>query len=103
MGVDPRVALVIGVNDYDESCISPLKNAVADARSIKELLCDEGGFCEVLLCLNPTRLELMDKLLEFKELVEEKSNCIAVLFYSGNELLMRGRSIYFWSCPQQWR
>lgn len=80
-----RVALVIGVDEYDRNFISPLQNAVSDAQMLSMLLIMEGGFEEkdVLFCENPTQEDLATALEKFRLKVQRNKNCIAVLFYSG--------------------
>lgn len=78
-----RVALVIGVSAYQDS-MCPLPNAAKDALAVKELLVEQGQFARVLECINPTHVELLDALHEFKALVDSKGEgCVAVLFYAG--------------------
>lgn len=83
-----RVALVIGVGDYDENVFFRRPNARRDAEKIVDVLIEQGGFEEanVLLCRDPTRDDLIDALENFKALVDEHKGCIALLFYSGDKV-----------------
>ena len=72
-------ALVIGIDKYDH--MRPLKNAVRDARSVKEQL-EKLKNVDVIYAENCDSDELISKANEFVEVTEELDG--AILFYAGH-------------------
>ena len=76
-----RVALVVGIDDYPDA---PLKNAVSDSAAVKEMLIGSLGFdrSNVVHCVNPTRLGLLQHFEEFKSKAANAE--IVLVYYAGH-------------------
>ncbi|GAB4823445.1 hypothetical protein N2152v2_010491 [Parachlorella kessleri] len=85
----PRVALVIGVENYDPHQIKPLEAVHDDVDAMREMLEKEGGF-KVLVSFDPDRRSLQDTLIKFDQLInshDASGGCVAVLYYTGHALM----------------
>ncbi len=80
-----RVALLIGNNNYQ---VSPLRNAVNDARDLGEAL-RELGF-KTIVRENTTRQEMIGAIREFGTLVEGAQ--VALFFYAGHAMQFKERN-----------
>lgn len=81
--IPTRVALVIGVNNYQY--LPRLANPVLDAAGFHKACLEAGGFQEELClrCTNPTYSELVGALVDFRKRVEKHPGCIAVIYFAG--------------------
>tara|TARA_B100000963_G_scaffold359749_1_gene388055 strand:- start:2427 stop:4412 length:1986 start_codon:yes stop_codon:yes gene_type:complete len=83
----PRVALVIGNNNYIKT--NPLDNAINDAMLIKNTL-ENAGF-EVIFRSDVTFEEFLDSIEIFKEQIKSKGTIVDSLFYySGHAVQVEG-------------
>eukprot|EP00877_Chromochloris_zofingiensis_P011231 jgi/Chrzof1/6361/Cz18g05200.t1 len=85
-----RLALVVGIQEYDSKFVNPLKTPAADARELESLLVNNGDFHSVSCVINPTRAQLLDALDNFKAHVsnlKSRGGCVALFYYSGHGLL----------------
>ncbi|HHB95404.1 MAG TPA: DUF1566 domain-containing protein, partial [Campylobacterales bacterium] len=74
----PRIALIIGNNEYERG--NTLTNAVPDARAMRKFLQDKGF--EVVYAENANIDKMRDKVDEFMGGLGQKS--VAVIYYSGH-------------------
>jgi Caspase domain len=90
-----RIALVVGVNSCVDPSLRELKNAVNDARAVADALKKQAG-CKLVgggafgTVEDPTFVELLDVLLEFKREIDtfaQGQGCLAGFYYSGHGLL----------------
>ncbi|MEM9326033.1 MAG: caspase family protein [Bacteroidota bacterium] len=86
------IALMIGIDDYNDKEIEDLDHPIADASKLAAVLRDYYAFDEVTLLKNPTRQEIIEALDGLAEVVQEKDNLL--IFYAGhgiwNEQLQQG-------------
>lgn len=82
-----RVALVIGISDYQN--LSTLGNPVADATAIANVL-KQNGF-EVHEHYDLDRADLLDALEEFKDVADQAD--VALAYYAGHGMEIAGRNI----------
>ncbi|MCP4438960.1 MAG: tetratricopeptide repeat protein [Aureispira sp.] len=77
-------ALLIGVQSYDDFSIRDLEKPVADASKLKEVLTSKYTFNEndVHLLKNPTKDDILNKLVYLQDRLGEKDNLL--IFYSGH-------------------
>jgi uncharacterized caspase-like protein len=79
---ETRVALVVGVGNYDSRELARLPNAVNDARAIHAAL-ERYGFQSELV-LNPTRQQLRAKLSEMWDMRGAETADAALVFFAGH-------------------
>lgn len=82
-----RVALVIGISDYQS--LAKLNNPVPDAKAIAASLKSHGF--EVTEYYDLPRAELLDALEEFTSVTDEAS--VALVYYAGHGLEMAGKNV----------
>ncbi len=98
-----RIALVVGIDDYDHGTFPSLRFASKDANAVGDLLADPmwGGFDEVFLLTSPeetTRVEILAALDDLAATLQR--NDTFVLYFSGHGSLAaddRGSTLYV--CP----
>ena len=84
-----RVALVIGVKDYE--FVSPLSNPLNDAIDVSAAL-KEQGFTVIQL-LNPsTKREIQEGVLQYYDLIASSRNTSGLIYYSGHGLQVDGKN-----------
>ncbi|MFQ5953520.1 MAG: caspase family protein [Kiloniellales bacterium] len=84
-------ALVIGIDDYQE--LDKLRNAVADATAVAEVLRDAYGF-ETTLLTNPTREDILRSVNELRRELTEEDNLI--VYYAGHGVIDREVDEGYW-------
>jgi hypothetical protein len=75
-------SLVVGMDDYESSDWSDLNNPVFDAKTIHDILEKDFGFNSVFL-KNPTKEEILTKILEFREVITDSSSQF-LFFFAGH-------------------
>lgn len=94
-----RYALVVGVNDYQDSLLSRLSGAANDARSLADAIVQYAGFPKdnvVLLTTDqpvtnqPTRSNILGKLSTLRQLVPEDG--LLLLFFAGHGIERDGQA-----------
>ncbi len=99
-----RVALAIGIDDYDDATFPSLRYAAKDAKAIGGLLGDTrwGGFDEVVVLTSPERTTRVEILAALDDVVATlQRNDTFVLYFSGHGSLAtedRGSTLYI--CPR---
>jgi hypothetical protein len=81
-----KIALVIGINDYES--ISPLSNTENDANDIADFL-QEVGF-KLTKLINPTQRELIEGLSKFK--LEINEDTVSIIYYAGHGIQVDGEN-----------
>ena len=81
-----RLALVVGVQKYEQAELGKLQNSAADAETIADALRSKAGFrifggCELV---NPSGQELLRHVYEFCEEVQGLEDCLALVYFSGH-------------------
>ena len=84
-------ALVIGNNNYRS--VTPLQTAVADAKTVGDLLRSEYGF-NVTLLLDATRNQMLDAFDELRRKLNENDNLL--VYYAGHGFLDTDSDRGFW-------
>lgn len=82
-----RVALVVGISDYE--ALSKLNNPVPDAKAIAQSLKSHGF--EVTEYYDLSRAELLDALEEFAAVADQAS--VALVYYAGHGMQMAGKNV----------
>ncbi|MCH2046393.1 MAG: caspase family protein, partial [Saprospiraceae bacterium] len=77
-------ALIIGIQNYDDMAIRDLEKPIADATSFQQTLTNNYTFesGDVYLLKNPTKDNIIDKLVYLQERLGENDNLL--IFYSGH-------------------
>jgi peptidoglycan hydrolase-like protein with peptidoglycan-binding domain len=83
-----RVALVIGIDAYLDPAIPRLRNAVADARAMSEML--RGSGFEVIDRYDPRRRQINQALEEFVE--RARGADVAFFFFAGHGIEVEGQN-----------
>lgn len=80
-------ALLIGIENYDDFAINDLNKPIDDAEKMKEVLTTKYTFQEndVHLLKNPTKDEILNKLIYLQERLAEDDNLL--IFYSGHGIV----------------
>ncbi|KOR31262.1 hypothetical protein TI05_12910 [Achromatium sp. WMS3] len=81
-----RLALVIGNNDYQDSYMGKLRNAVNDAKAIRAELTKRDF--KVLHHYNATRKQMLNAVDDFTQ--QLSSNTVAIVFYAGHGMQIKG-------------
>ncbi|MFQ5764103.1 MAG: caspase domain-containing protein, partial [Rhodospirillales bacterium] len=84
-------ALVIGIDKY--KYLPKLTTAVRDAKAVAQVLADEYNF-KVNLLINPTRLNIIDALDEFRESLGGEDNLL--IYYAGHGWLDEDADRGYW-------
>ena len=104
--IERKVALVIGVDVYQDARIPPLSNAVNDARSVARLFETALGY-ETVVLANATRPDVVSAM---NQLALELSPADSVIvYYAGHGQLVEATGLGYWqladsdaSQPQTW-
>jgi hypothetical protein len=90
------VALLIGINEYEDPEIVDLDRPVADAKSLAEILVNDYTFESenVQLLENPTRADIIDALDNLRKTMTPNDNLL--LFYAGHGLWEEEGEIGYW-------
>ncbi len=84
-----RVALFVGVDEYEDSAIHPLAGAVEDARALHEFFSTrENQFDSVALLENPTSDAIIDKMDELYQGLS--AGDFLLFFFAGHGMEVRG-------------
>src|SRR5437868_5856620 len=86
---ETRVALVIGVSDYESPDLQPLPNAVSDAKAIGEKLQALGFDADTVL--NPTRADLRRALSKLFRRRQATQADTALIYFAGHGLQAEGK------------
>ncbi|MDD1443768.1 caspase family protein [Dolichospermum sp. ST_sed3] len=80
--IEDRIALIIGINEYEEKNIATLKFAVSDALKINYLLGENGNFVRIFLMKDKdaTTKNIMNKIEEINKLGAQS----VLIYYSGH-------------------
>jgi hypothetical protein len=89
-------ALLIGINDYQDSDITDLDNPVRDAESLCKVLLSKYTFDEgnIVFLKNPTQAELISTLDEFTGLLTSNDNLL--IFYAGHGYWDEKGNVGYW-------
>ena len=93
--IERKLALIIGVNQYDDRTIPELVGAIPDARSIRTVLEQRLGY-ETTVLENPTREAIVRA---FNKLaLEAEANDSVIVYYAGHGVLVpvEGVDSGFW-------
>lgn len=82
-------AVVIGINDYANG-IPPLRSAVADARRLAGLLCDQHGYDVYLLDKDVTRESIRTHLVEVLPKKVQGPNSRVLVYFAGHGISLDG-------------
>ena len=104
--IERKVALVIGVDAYQDQRIPPLSNAVNDARSVARLFETALGY-ETVLLANATRSDVVSAM---NQLALELGPADSVIvYYAGHGQLIEATGLGYWQLadsdatqPQTW-
>lgn len=88
-------ALIIGINDYEDKRIPPLKTAINDAKTLAEVLRDKYGFqVELILDHKATKKALYKSLRNLAE--SSKPDDSVLIYYAGHGDLDRTYNAGWW-------
>lgn len=104
--IERKVALVIGVDRYDDAAIPTLANATKDARTIGRLFERELGY-ETVVLENATRAAVVGALNRLA--LELRPQDSVVVYYAGHGELVQSTQLGYWQLadadakrPQTW-
>lgn len=96
LGDKKYYALLIGVNDYDDSKITSLDQPINDALKFKEVLMEHYTFEEdyITVLSNPTRTDIIESFDYLSKNVDEDDNLL--IFYAGHGIWDEGLKQGYW-------
>ncbi|NES87180.1 MAG: hypothetical protein F6K10_40960 [Moorea sp. SIO2B7] len=94
-----KIALLIGVSEFDSGDLDPLPKALADIKAIEEVLLDPelGGFEEshVTVLKNPKRLSMEDAIYDIFNKQKSKRDDLLLFYFSGHGIVDESGIFYF--------
>lgn len=88
----PKVALLIGIDDYTSNSIHSLKTPVKDMKELEFKLKERGDFEHIKCVKNPKRGELITEMDAFRDLITDFKSagkeCLAFLYYAGMPVVL---------------
>ena len=84
---------MIGINDYKNPGVPPLKTAVKDAEVVAEVLQEGYGF-DVRLLLNATRNQIIEAIIDYRKNLEENAHLL--IYYAGHGLFDENVQKGYW-------
>ncbi|MFN6519297.1 MAG: caspase domain-containing protein [Nostoc sp. CreGUA01] len=92
-----KIALLIGISEYDEPTLAPLPNAVHDVEAMQRVLLNPemGDFAaaDVTVLKNPQRQEMEDAIYNLY------ANCqkddLVLFYFSGHGVVIESGEFYF--------
>jgi hypothetical protein len=104
--IERKIALLIGINDYQDQTIPRLENAVPDADAIGSLFADKLGY-EVRVLRNPTKAEIVRSLNQLASDIGSSDS--VVVYYAGHGYSLEKNGAGYWlpsdaqaNDPRQW-
>jgi Caspase domain len=91
--IERKVALVIGVNNYDDKSIPRLTNAVRDADSVARMLNDKLGY-ETLVLKDATRATVVGALNRLA--LELRPSDSLIVYYAGHGQQIASTGLGYW-------
>jgi uncharacterized caspase-like protein len=91
--IERKIALVIGIDSYQDSSIPSLNNAVKDARAVARIFESKLGY-ETVLLPNATRATLVAALNDLALSVGSKDS--VVVYYAGHGELVETTKLGYW-------
>ena len=94
-----KIALLIGVSEFDSGDLDPLPKALVDIKAIEEVLLDPelGGFEEshVTVLKNPKRLSMEDAIYDIFNKQKSKRDDLLLFYFSGHGIVDESGIFYF--------
>jgi hypothetical protein len=91
--IDRKVALVIGVDNYEDPTIPHLANSVKDARAVAKLLESQLGY-ETIVLENPSKKTVIAALNRFS--LELNADDSVVIYYAGHGDVVEATKLGYW-------
>jgi uncharacterized caspase-like protein len=91
--IERKIALVVGVDRYDDPSIPPLANAVRDAEAIGRLFESKLGY-EAVVVNNPTKATLVSALNQLALTVGPRDS--VMVYYAGHGELVESTKLGYW-------
>ncbi|MBE9207475.1 SUMF1/EgtB/PvdO family nonheme iron enzyme [Nostoc sp. LEGE 06077] len=96
-----KVALLIGISEYQEPTLAPLPKAVEDVEAMRRVLenPEMGGFDDVTVLKNPQRLEMEREI--YHLYANHQKDDLVLLYFSGHGVTVENGDFYFSTCETQ--
>jgi filamentous hemagglutinin family protein len=91
--IDRKLAVLIGINDYQDRTIPPLENAIPDVEVVAKLFEEELGY-ETRVIRNPTKAGIIMALNQLS--AEIDPNDSVVIYYAGHGYLIDETGVGYW-------
>ncbi|MCC5638619.1 SUMF1/EgtB/PvdO family nonheme iron enzyme [Nostoc sp. CHAB 5844] len=90
-----KVALLIGISEYQEPTLAPLPNAVNDVEAMQRVLLNPemGGFDDVKVLKNPQRQEMEDAI--YNLCGDRQKEDLLLFYFSGHGITIGSGDFYF--------
>ncbi|MBD2597076.1 SUMF1/EgtB/PvdO family nonheme iron enzyme [Nostoc spongiaeforme FACHB-130] len=90
-----KVALLIGISEYQEPTLAPLPKAVEDVEAMRRVLenPEMGGFDDVTVLKNPKRQELEREI--YNLYANRQKDDLVLLYFSGHGVTVENGDFYF--------
>ncbi|MBD2487435.1 caspase, EACC1-associated type [Aulosira sp. FACHB-615] len=96
-----KVALLIGISEYQEPTLAPLPKAVEDVEAMRRVLenPEMGDFDDVTVLKNPKRQELEREI--YNLYANRQKDDLVLLYFSGHGVTVENGDFYFSTCETQ--
>ncbi|OCQ98217.1 sulfatase-modifying factor protein [Nostoc sp. MBR 210] len=96
-----KVALLIGISEYQEPTLAPLPKAVEDVEAMRRVLenPEMGGFDDVTVLKNPQRQEMEREI--YNLYAHHQKDDLVLLYFSGHGVTVENGDFYFSTCETQ--
>jgi filamentous hemagglutinin family protein len=91
--IERKIAVLIGINEYTDSIIPPLQNAVPDAEAVSQFFGKQLGY-EVRVLRNPTKAQIVATLNQLSTEVEQSDS--VVVYYAGHGYMNDDSGAGYW-------
>jgi filamentous hemagglutinin family protein len=91
--IERKIAVLFGINDYDDKTIPRLENAVPDVDAVSKVLAEKLGY-EVKVVRNPNKAEIIRTLNELS--IEINASDSVVVYYAGHGYSLEKNGAGYW-------
>jgi hypothetical protein len=91
--IERKIAVLFGINDYDDKTIPRLENAVPDVEAVSKMLQEKLGY-EVKVVRNPNKSDIIRTLNELSTQINSSDS--VVVYYAGHGYSLEKNGAGYW-------